>query len=436
MHLILFTHGGVEGIDSPKKQQLGGYMSKGVKVCATYSVVTPMFLSGADQSKPELRVSSIRGALRFWWRALAWNRCKGDLKKIREEEFQLFGSTSTGQGMLMRLVGKTNTSQWKTGSKEEQCSVVPHDEKKKGGFTYFAYGVANFRKELKHGVFQKPSDFTIQCLLTEKQVAHKDSLCKALIALGTFGGLGAKSRKGFGSLNIKSLLVDDVSYEGFSDDALERIKTLMGGETCAELPPYSAFSRCSLDGCPCQVVDLGIEESSPEDALGMAGFEMAHYRGWGFRLKSGRRVVCGKEAQQNFPRDHEWYCEYKENPRQRPRCIAHPQRAVFGLPHSYDKGKKVGRSTVKPVDSERRGAPILFHVFPSSEGYRVLAIVLTSTFLPPEKTLEISYKRGDKQVSSFKYIPVTAAWNILQDFIKTFEGGEVLYSAPEDSHNE
>lgn len=408
-------------------------MSKGVKVCATYSVVTPMFLSGADQSKPELRVSSIRGALRFWWRALAWNRLGGNLRKIREEESQLFGSTSHGQGMLMRLVGETNTSQWWSGTKGTQCCVLPSDKHKEGGFIYFAYGAADFRKNLQHGVFQKPGDFTIECLLTEKQAAHNDSLCNALISLGTFGGLGAKSRKGFGSLNIKSILVDDVPYEDFSDDALERIETLLGGETCAELPPYSAFSRCSLDECPCQVVDLGIEDS-PEDALGEAGFRMAHYRGWGFN-NGGNRKVCGEPAQQNFAKDHAWYCEYKKSPEKRPQCIDHPQRAVFGLPHSYDKGKTVGRSTVKPVDSERRGAPIFFHVFPSGERYRVLAIILTSSFLPNHNhMLEVSYTMGRQQVSSFKDIPVKVSWGVLQDFINTFPNREVLYPAPEANH--
>jgi CRISPR type III-B/RAMP module RAMP protein Cmr1 len=33
-------------------------------------VVTPLFLSGADQHVAELRPPSIRGALRFWFRAM------------------------------------------------------------------------------------------------------------------------------------------------------------------------------------------------------------------------------------------------------------------------------------------------------------------------------------------------------------------------------
>ncbi|WP_345894648.1 type III-B CRISPR module RAMP protein Cmr1 [Phaeodactylibacter xiamenensis] len=33
-------------------------------------VITPMFLAGADGQTPELRAPSIKGAMRFWWRAL------------------------------------------------------------------------------------------------------------------------------------------------------------------------------------------------------------------------------------------------------------------------------------------------------------------------------------------------------------------------------
>ena len=33
-------------------------------------IVTPLFLGGADPNKAELRAPSIKGALRFWWRAL------------------------------------------------------------------------------------------------------------------------------------------------------------------------------------------------------------------------------------------------------------------------------------------------------------------------------------------------------------------------------
>ncbi|NER00596.1 MAG: type III-B CRISPR module RAMP protein Cmr1, partial [Cyanothece sp. SIO2G6] len=36
----------------------------------TCKIITPMFLAGADGKTPELRSASIKGAMRFWWRAV------------------------------------------------------------------------------------------------------------------------------------------------------------------------------------------------------------------------------------------------------------------------------------------------------------------------------------------------------------------------------
>src|SRR5271165_1850963 len=68
------------------------------KITATLEVTTPLFLGGVDPtSSVELRAPSIKGALRFWWRALAWSRHGGDLdsvrlERIRSEEARLFGA--------------------------------------------------------------------------------------------------------------------------------------------------------------------------------------------------------------------------------------------------------------------------------------------------------------------------------------------------------
>ena len=74
------------------------------RIEATYRVTTPMFCGGANQREPELRLPSFKGVLRFWWRALAWSRLKGDLAAIKGEEDALLGSADEGQARVsMRL---------------------------------------------------------------------------------------------------------------------------------------------------------------------------------------------------------------------------------------------------------------------------------------------------------------------------------------------
>jgi len=53
-------------------------------------VITPMFLGGADGQTPELRPPSIKGAMRFWWRAMNGHL---SLKALKEREAEIFGAS-------------------------------------------------------------------------------------------------------------------------------------------------------------------------------------------------------------------------------------------------------------------------------------------------------------------------------------------------------
>lgn len=53
--------------------------------------ITPALLAGTDHANPELRVPSIRGALRWWFRVLSTE----DPKRVWEQEAELFGSVHT-----------------------------------------------------------------------------------------------------------------------------------------------------------------------------------------------------------------------------------------------------------------------------------------------------------------------------------------------------
>src|SRR5215218_8971789 len=55
-------------------------------------IVTPCFLGGA-RDRAEWRGASIRGQLRWWFRAVAGARFAGDLDQVRAAEEEIFGST-------------------------------------------------------------------------------------------------------------------------------------------------------------------------------------------------------------------------------------------------------------------------------------------------------------------------------------------------------
>ena len=65
----------------------------------TLKTVTPLFLAGADGRTPELRAPSIKGMMRFWWRAMKVL----SIEELRKEEGDLFGSSDEGGGSKFAL---------------------------------------------------------------------------------------------------------------------------------------------------------------------------------------------------------------------------------------------------------------------------------------------------------------------------------------------
>lgn len=139
--------------------------------------ISPMFIGGADPDIAELRPPSLKGALRFWWRAMNAHLVEnGDCDRLREKESEIFGDTT------------------RRSSVEVDCLLTKPNylkEKLKGDLLYMAYG-AEQRKAL--GV-----DAEFQVTLSSKNNLHFEEAKKAFSLLTHLGGLGAKSRNGFGA---------------------------------------------------------------------------------------------------------------------------------------------------------------------------------------------------------------------------------------------
>jgi CRISPR type III-B/RAMP module RAMP protein Cmr1 len=62
--------------------------------------ITPMLMHGADGKSAELRPASIKGILRFWWRAIHGNL---PLKDLHEQEGEIFGSTDKRSSFSIKI---------------------------------------------------------------------------------------------------------------------------------------------------------------------------------------------------------------------------------------------------------------------------------------------------------------------------------------------
>jgi len=195
-----------------------------------------MFISGAEQGKAELRLPSVKGALRFWWRAQTLASLNGDVTELRREEAQLFGSLdeSVGQSKVLLRVHEQSLSfsvqkKWPQNTWEG----------------YVGYGLIESTGSDQRQFIKAGSTFLLEVGL-RKELSKDEfaSLRNAIIALGLIGGLGGRSRKGWGGLVLEHFEGHGVDWSAPSGEAELRwaLDELFksGGN---KVPDFTAFSR-------------------------------------------------------------------------------------------------------------------------------------------------------------------------------------------------
>lgn len=198
--------------------------------------VTPMFIAGADGRTPELRPPSIKGAMRFWWRAMNGHLSLEDLKK---REAEIFGTSDEKVG---RSKINIRLKSYDIDSSSDRLPFHPtevrtsHKSVKINILEYLAYGTYKYKKGqgniLVRGYIKPNQKFTIIISIVDNKLENE--IIKVFQILSTFGGLGSRSRNGFGSFRILSI---DDSVQNDNYYKLQR------NNYTSELPKYSAFSQ-------------------------------------------------------------------------------------------------------------------------------------------------------------------------------------------------
>ena len=208
-----------EGLRLESAFPMQGRVSENEKyktITRNYELVTPLFGGGVETRLADpvttVRASEIKGQLRFWWRAVCGWRAEGKLEKLLELEESIWG------GVTRR----------KSASKVHLVlEIVDHGQDKK---PFELVPGKNFPKNLAHiapGYLAFPlqptkRDRTIYPVRTGVRFkltltfpkSYKKDVVAALWAWETFGGVGGRTRRGFGA----------VVREGSKLPSLERIK--------------------------------------------------------------------------------------------------------------------------------------------------------------------------------------------------------------------
>lgn len=157
-------------------------------------VISPLFLGGAYSEQAELRPPSIKGALRFWARAIAkhwiWENEKEDHQRLLKFDEELFGGVKMHQKKSLVSV---------------EVRHGPLDIIKGGdlnefgeGVKYLLYSLAVHNKD-KEGF---KSEFPFDVTLRSKDQTALNKAIAAFWVLTYFGALGTRARRGAGALEV------------------------------------------------------------------------------------------------------------------------------------------------------------------------------------------------------------------------------------------
>lgn len=214
---------------------------------ATYRIVTPMFIGDANQSATEITPASVKGALRFWWRALNWGKFRNPeaneeaaLRKLHAAEAELFGAAADdkipGRGQGKFLLRVIPVKKWHLMNDVWPLSGT--------GSAYLGRGLWEkpHRTALTEG-----QDFKVQIIFKPMPTDLLENTTSTLINLltiwGLVGGLGSRARRGFGSVQLLQLSDTPLVLKDVNGwfAALNGVLSLY--PMTRTLPPYSAFSE-------------------------------------------------------------------------------------------------------------------------------------------------------------------------------------------------
>lgn len=166
----------------------------------TFQTVTPLFLGDADQNTAVLRPPAFKGLLRFWYRAAD--------PQFREHERRFFGGIGKGEGQSNWLLSidaprRLETVKWRDFQEDRFRSG--HGRETKNGLVYLGFPLKMGKKEDSRAAIAPGQVFSISCIAPRPMrdaERCRQAVLSAFWLLAHFGGIGTRSRRGFGGVSL------------------------------------------------------------------------------------------------------------------------------------------------------------------------------------------------------------------------------------------
>lgn len=197
----------------------------------TLELVTPAFLAGANQGAEDcdLRPATLRGLLRWWWRTLHAGFV--DVETLRALEAAVWGDTEAGGAVRLTVERASPSAPVLLNGprlQREHQLQRPADRRATQGLFYAYYGMEGTRDATRYYLLPgaawivqlaaRPTRYPNDPKAKNPAIIPSDAVLgqakAALWLLCHYGGVGSKSRKGFGSFgDIGGNSLDDCKRE-------------------------------------------------------------------------------------------------------------------------------------------------------------------------------------------------------------------------------
>lgn len=359
-----------------------------------YELITPLFGGGVkagevDRENP-IRGTAVRGHLRFWWRATRGGQFgKDGLTAMKAREDEIWGSTDGVSKIAIAVIE----------AKMGRPYVVPNGNvgDPNSPLGYIAFPLRDSKGKVYEGI-----SFTLQI---ECPKEYRPDLKAALWAWETFGGIGARTRRGFGALHCTDvqLRIDGKKFKNsnwiwtYTGSAGQQ--ELMADMKDLVLTGLTPEGVASLSGQPQHVHLTPPQHDAEQSWKGLINSLREFRQSRRMKTINGRQRPFGRS---HWPEpdairdltDQSHKAKHHDKPVHTPLISKFP-RAAFGLPIVFEfkddddhnptnRDADPIKTELKGVNYERRASRLLLRPLKCADNcYRGVALILTGDSVPP-----------------------------------------------------
>lgn len=389
----------------------------------TLRIVTPLFSGDDADGGDPIRVPSIRGALRFWFRAVAAAHGITDLQSLWAEEEAVLGSARLDSASRIALRVDRQPAVDTDPRPTWACYPDPRDDRFHGA--QYLMGQGLWRGDMRRPYVPPDETFELKVRFVTGQ--HADTLnarfMLALWAWLTYGGLGSRVRRGFGQL--RCIGASGARLPGkWPHEALGSPTRPESWDALFSQPIPPAISGMASHGW------MG----SPANTL--AEFPVLCSPHWAGRFLEGEILPDWQSALMHAGQEWRAFRVIAEPEEEITKNLRSPEWtnaihgrsakfpiAAFGLPVGYySTSNGTFRATIEPTsrgEKIRRASPVWLRPIWTKDGWRVVTYLFRARLLPDARLGPSKYglEIPDRQTTADTWRRwLNDEWRLPEDF--------------------